>query len=268
MTAVMPARLSKPKQRDGGLKGAIGSEWIKLWTVQSTWWTLLSGIVLMLGGVAIAAISTRSQHAEGVPEAFTTSAPFVAAQAIGYLVQWTVAVLGVMMITSEYSTGSIRSTLQWVPGRGRTLLAKTVVLVSVMLVFGLVLGAGALGLSIVGLGEYGDSYTTDDAYNTVVGVALYLPMLGVFALGLGTLLRGAASSIAILFVVLLIIPIMLPAVNLAEVASYLPGDAGAALMHGGTDETYGRPVAGLIVLAWSLLSIFLGYFSLRRRDTM
>ncbi|WP_202637680.1 ABC transporter permease subunit [Bailinhaonella thermotolerans] len=263
MTVRTPRRLGPPRPGDGGLTGAVRSEWVKFWSVQSTWWTLASGVALMIGGVTIAAVSTRSQHAQGVPEAFTTSAPFVAAQAIGYLVQWCVAVLGVLTITSEYSTGTIRSTLVWVPDRGRVLLAKILVLAPVMLVFGLVLGAGALGLSIVGLGEYGDSYSTDDAYDTVLGIALYLPLLAVFALGLGVLMRGAAGAIAVLFVILLIFPIMLPAVNLAQVAEYLPGDAGAAMMNGGG---HGRPLSGLIVLGWTLLSALAAHLWLKRRD--
>lgn len=265
--SVLPPRLDLPPGAGGGFLGATRSEWTKLRTVPSTWWTLAASTVLLLGGMAIAAVSTRSQHAEGDPNAFTSSAPFVTGEVIAYLVQWAIVILAVLVMTSEYQSGSIRNTLQWVPNRATVLLSKVAVLVALLLVLGLVFGAVGLGIAILGLGEFGEGFTTDDAYNVVVGVALYLPMLGVFALGLATALRSAAATMAIIFVVLLVLPIMMPAIGLETAAQYLPGDAGANLMHGSSKPVYPRPVGGLIVLAWSLTSLATGYLMLRGRDT-
>ncbi|GAA3093474.1 hypothetical protein [Streptosporangium carneum] len=266
MTVAMPGRLPAAKRSDGGLKGAVASEWTKFWSVRGTMWTLLAGTALLLGGVALAAISTRSQHEDGTTDAFTSSAPFVGATAVAFLAQWAVAVLGVMVITSEYSTGTIRATTQWVPNRGRVLLAKVLLLVPVLFVLGLVFGGAALILSDIGLGEYGEPYTDAAAYDTVIGIALYMPMLGVFALGLGTLLRNVAGAISVLFVILLIVPILLPGLNLGAIADYLPGDAGANLMRASTGEPYGQAVGGLIMLGWTLASIYAGYVTLRSKD--
>lgn len=246
--------------------GAVRSEWTKLWTVASTWWTLIATTVLMVGGVALAAVSTRSQHEDGTAAAFTTSAPYVIGQVMSYLVQWPVVIIGVLMITGEYQSGTMRATMQWIPVRTRVLLAKVAVLGSVLFVLGGLLAAAALGISILGLGRYGDSYVVDDAYNAVVGVALYLPMIGVFSLGLAAVFRGAAPSSAVIFVVLLILPVMLPAVGLDTVAAYLPGDAGATLMHGNTDDVYPRAVGGVIVLAWALAAVVAARVALIRRD--
>ncbi|SDI71331.1 ABC-2 type transport system permease protein [Actinokineospora alba] len=265
--SALPPRLDLPPDAGGGFLGAVRSEWTKLRTVASTWWTLAAATTLLLGGMAIAAVSTRSQHADGNPAAFTSSAPFITGEVMAYLVQWSIVILSVLMVTAEYQSGSIRNTLQWVPDRARMLLSKVAVLVPLLLVLGMVFGAVGLGIAILGLGEFGEAFTTDDAYNVVVGVALYLPMLGVFALGLAAALRGAAQTISIIFVVLLILPLMLPAIGLETVAAYLPGDAGVNLMRGTSHPIYPRPVGGLIVLAWSLTSLATGYLALRKRDT-
>ncbi|WP_405064217.1 ABC transporter permease [Kribbella sp. NBC_01505] len=264
--SVVPPRLDLPPAAGGGFFGAMRSEWTKLRSVASTWWTLAAATALLLGGVAIAAISTRSQHAEGNPNAFTSSAPFVTGEVMAYLVQWGVVILSVLMMTAEYQSGSIRNTLQWTPNRVRMLLSKVAVLVPLLVLLGFVFGSTGLGIAVVGLGDFGDSFSTDDAYNVVVGVTLYLPMIGLFALGLATAVRSAAATIAIIFVVLLILPLMMPAIGLETVAAYLPGDAGANLMHGSSDAVYPRAVGGLIVLGWSLLSLAGGYFMLRKRD--
>ncbi|MEV0198822.1 hypothetical protein [Nonomuraea sp. NPDC050691] len=266
MAVTMPRRLPAAKRSDSGLKGAIASEWTKFWSVRGTWWTLAVGTALLLGGVVLAAISTRSQHENGTAEPFTSSAPFVGSTAVAFMAQWAVAVLGVMVITSEYSTGTIRATLQWVPNRGRMLLAKILLLVPVLFVVGLVSGAAAVGLSELGLGAYGEPYTDADVCTTVFGIALYLPLLGVFALGLGTFLRSAAAAISVVFVILLILPILLPALGLDLIAAYLPGDAGANLMRASTGEPYSQAVGGLIMLGWALASVYAGYLALRRKD--
>jgi ABC-2 type transport system permease protein len=265
-STALPPRLELPPTVGGGYLGAVKSEWTKLRTVASTWWTLAAATVLLLGGVAIAAISTRSQHAEGNENAFTTSAPFVTGEVMAYLVQWGIVVLSVLLVTAEYQSGSIRSTLQWVPRRSKMLLAKVGVLVPLLFVLGAAFGTIGLGIAVLGLGDFGESFSSDDAYNTVLGVTLYLPMLGIFSLGLAAALRSAAATIAIVFVVLLILPFMLPAIGLDTVAAYLPGDAGANLMHGSSDAVYPRFVGGVIVLVWSLASLAGGYLLLRKRD--
>jgi ABC-2 type transport system permease protein len=245
---------------------AVRSEATKLATVASTWWLLAAATALTAGGVALAAVSTRSQHQDGVPEAFTTSAPFVAGQVMSYLVQWAVVIIGVTMMTSEYQTGSALATFQWVPSRTRVLMAKAALLGLVLVVLGAVFAVVSLGISIVGLGDYGDSYTTGEAYAAVLGIALYLPMIGVFSLGLAVLMRSAAPALAVAFVLLLVLPVMLPAVGLDLVAAYLPGDAGAAMMHGSADDVYPRAAGGLVVLGWTLVSLLAGRTMLERRD--
>ena len=60
--------------------------------------------------------------------------------------------------------------------------------------------------------------------------------------------------------------VMLPAVGLEDVAAYLPGDAGATLMHGSEDDVYPRAFGGVIVLVWTLAALFAGRTALERRD--
>ncbi|MDF5752956.1 hypothetical protein [Spongiactinospora sp. TRM90649] len=123
--------------------------------------------------------------------------------------------------------------------------------------------AAAIALVVGGVILAAASTRSQHAGGTVLGVAFYLPMLG-----LGTLIRGAAGAISLLFVLLLIVPILLPAVDLDLVAAYLPGDAGANLMRVSADEPYVR--AGDRRADHARLDPgvdhFAGYLALRRRD--
>ncbi|GAA3570971.1 ABC transporter permease subunit [Amycolatopsis ultiminotia] len=249
-----------------GLLGAVRSEWTKFRTLRSSWWTLGVAFALLAAGVIVASVSTRSQHAAGGADAFSSSAPYVAAQTADFLVQWAAVILAVLMIAGEYSTGSIRTTLQWVPNRGRMLMSKVLVLVPILFLVGLAVGVVGIGGAIIGLGEFGEPYPLSYATEVVLGIALYLPMVGVFCLGLATMLRSAASATVAAFVLLLILPSLLPSVGLKVVGAMLQGKAGSVLMSGIPNEYYGRPGAIVIALCWAVAAVLGGYLTLRRRD--
>ncbi|WET79033.1 ABC transporter permease [Amycolatopsis sp. QT-25] len=249
-----------------GLLGAVRSEWTKLRTVPSTFWAAGAAVVLVVAGIVIASMSTRSQHASGAADPFSSSAPYVAGQVFDYLVQWAAVGLAVLMITSEFGNGSIRTTLQWIHSRGRLLAAKALVLVPVLLLLGAVLGALSIGAAVVGLGEYGEDFTAAYAVKVVFGIAVYLPMVGLFCLGVGTALRSAATTVCTAFVVLLILPSLLPSVGLGTVGAYMQGHAGSTLMKAVGDDYYGPGGAVVVALCWSAVALGAGYAALRRRD--
>jgi len=258
----------------------LRSEWIKLTSLRSTLWSL--ALIVMLGvGLSLLVSSVGFGVGGEGPSApdpgivLTTSTIGVA---FGQLIA---AVLGVLVISGEYSTGMIRSTLAAVPARLPVLAAKAIVL------FLLVTAVGALTM----FGAWAASYPVYESQGLAVGLdepglalalagaALYLGLTAVFALGLGTLLRSAAGGIAAALGVILVIPTIVPLIALAfewvnDIAPYLISNAGAAMSRLPSAEavpTMGQTllepwVGALVVLAWSAMSLTLGAIALRRRD--
>jgi ABC-2 type transport system permease protein len=236
-----------------GLAGAMASEWTKLWTVRSTWLNLASSVVLtaLLGvqfGFSGAYDNTHlnpGEVAEQVPVGEV-------AVNVTTIVQVVVAALAMLTITSEYSTGSIRSTLQWTPVRRNVLLAKAIVLTPVLFLSGLLFGAIAAGLGGLALGEWAEVDATA-LTGDLLTVAGYLTLAGLFTLGIGVLIRSAAGTLTAAFLLLI------------WIAALLPGGAGQNFLTGTTDPI--APALSLAVLiAWAAGALYLGTKLLQRRD--
>ena len=189
---------------------SIRAEWVKLRTVRSTTWALLA-----LAGLSLlfSALACWESHTEGGGPGHAGDNDIVLDSLAGiWFGQIAVAVLGVLAITSEYSTGLIRTTLAAVPRRRTVLAAKTAVVAAVVAVVGL---AATLACFFVGQEILrGNGFTDENGYpaasladgptfRAVVGTAVYLTLLGVFALGVGAVLRHTAGALtAVLALVL------------------------------------------------------------------
>jgi ABC-type transport system involved in multi-copper enzyme maturation permease subunit len=171
------------------------------------------------------------------------------------LAQFAVVALAMLMITAEYSTGTIRATLRAQPARGRVLLTKVVVASGVAFVAGLVLGAAGLVGARIGLGEYAVVNTGDTA-GIVVRVATYLALVTVISVGMGAALRSAVGTLSAVLVLL----VGLSMVVSGPLADYLPGVAGAKFIQDG------NVADGLLVTAWASAVLATGYAVLRGRD--
>jgi ABC-2 type transport system permease protein len=256
----------------------VRSEWTKLRSVRSTYWTLLTAVVATVGlSALISAIyanqystMSASDKAHFDPTSFSLNGVFLAQLAIG--------VLGVLIITGEYSTGAIRSTFAAVPQRRTVLAAKATVFSAVTLVVGFVscFAAFFIGQAILstqgiqaGLGDPG-------VVRAVVGSAIYLAVLGLLALGIGTLIRRTAGAIAALVGLLLVLPTLvavLPSSFSNAVARYLPSNAGQAIAHtvgAGPNPRGGpslSPLVGLAVFCiYAAVTLAFAAGVLRRRD--
>ncbi|WP_243704897.1 ABC transporter permease subunit [Micromonospora sp. KC723] len=181
------------------------------------------------------------------------------------LTQYAVLALGLLAITSEYTTGTIRGTLQCTPSRGRMLLAKAVVAGTVTFASGLLLGVVGTLSAWPLLGEWG-RVPLAGTVGDVLAAATYLALVGVLAPGLGAVLRSAVLTL--LFAVLMIVPLSLrePGITvLTRVSDAFPGVAGGHFMAGDTDPY--PPLVGLALLAgWAAAALALGRAALRRRD--
>ncbi|PRX43603.1 ABC-2 family transporter [Prauserella shujinwangii] len=268
----MTATIGPP--RGGGLPGAVHSEWTKLWSVRSSWWTVLAAAVLMLGYTALAATAVPVMAEHGDPEAATVSAPGLAVNAVFFLAQFPVLALATLFIAGEYGTGAIRSTLQWVPVRGRVLTAKCAALLPALCGLGVVLTGAALALAVPLMGGAGVPLTAGEAVRTALAIGGYFVLLGAFALGVGTALRSVAGALTVSFVALLALPMLCSALGLTAVLDYLPGVAGVNLMLGegtlndltGQPVPYARWVAALVLGCWSAAALGAGAAVLRSRD--
>ncbi len=262
--------------RTGQARPLIGdlarSEWIKLRTLRSTGWTLLAAVIAMtgFGGLLSAAYArhlTPASRASLDPASYSLSGFFLAQLAIG--------VLGVLVITGEYATGSIRSTLAAAPQRLTMLAAKAGVLAAVAFATGLASSLAAFFLSqaiFAGKGiqaHLGDPGTL----RPVFGAALYLAVFGLLALGIGALARRTAGGIAALIALTIFVPVAaaaLPASWQHSLIRYLPSAAGQAII-GPTKFTPPDP----LLSPWAGFGVFCGYaaaallaaaITLHRRD--
>jgi ABC-2 type transport system permease protein len=257
-----PAPLAPPKARRAGLSHAVVSEWTKLRTVRSTWFCLLVSMVLM--GIyafyygRLAAIADDPIQPVG-------NAP----KSAMVLVQFAFVVLAMQVVTSEYSTNSIRSTLMWVPVRARLLAAKSVLVGAVTFVAGCVLGLEGVLVAwpSFSFSEYA-TFHPGEVLGDIALTGLYAALISIFTIGISFALRSAAGVLATVFMILAALPGTLLAAGsdiMIKIYHYLPTSAGGHFMKGEHDP-YG-PVAGfLIVVGWALLSCLIGYTVLRKRD--
>ncbi|UOE45303.1 ABC transporter permease subunit [Agromyces larvae] len=286
MTAITTEPTGRPAQRPAprtslGFGGVLRSEWIKLRSLRSTVWSYLVVIVVAVGIAVIMAFSMRDGVVAGdlsaLPAADQTRAVLQASMVGIYLGQLVVGVLGVLAISGEYTTGMIRSTLAAVPRRFAALWAKAAVLFVATFVVGVVaLGAAFAAASIV-LGSGGVSADLADpgVVLTVLGGALYLALVAVFALGVGTMLRSSAGGIAVVLGIMMLLPTVLqliPAQWAQDLLPYLLSTAGFAIFNGSLNEPAAAATdpdawQGLaIVLGWVAASLAGGATLLKRRD--
>ncbi|MFI6879708.1 ABC transporter permease subunit [Streptomyces sp. NPDC050400] len=193
-----PGYASPIPVRRAHLGDALASEWTKIRSVRSTMWTLGVMIVLMVGiGLASAAVVSAA-------DTVTPSSDEVLSFGFFGVLLGTICVitLGVLTIASEYGTGMIRTTLTACSSRSRVLAAKAIVFFALVFVLTTVFAAlvGALQVGILGV----DSPAGSQWFKATVGVGLFVALLGLLGLAVGTLVRHSAGAITIMIGVVLL----------------------------------------------------------------
>ena len=231
-TTVPSLKLSTlpPATGRAGLPGALRSEFTKLRSVRSTYWTLLALVVVSIGiGAAISAGSANQPHSAG--DGFdATQVSLIAFFELGQLV---IAVLGALTITSEYSTGMIRTSLTAMPRRGTVYAAKAAVFGAVALVVSLVTSflAFFVGQAILH-GTVHATLSQPDVLRAIVGSALFVTVVGLIAFGVGAIIRHSAGAITTVIGMMFIIPIIvqvLPQTWRYDLIRFLPDSAGRVI---------------------------------------
>lgn len=248
------------------------SEWTKLRTLRSTLFSLLAAVVVLVG---LSILVTALVATHWPPPDAHDQATFdpVAVSLVGRLIaQLAFGVLGVLVITGEYSTGMIRATLSAVPKRLPVLWGKAVVygLTCLGLSLAAVLAAFFIGQAILSSKDIQASLGDPGVARVVFGSAFYLTGVGLLGLGLGALLRNTAGAICALFGLLFVVPTVvhfLPASWNDALAKYLPSNAGLAVMdpHPGSEQL--GPWTGLLLFfLYGVIALVLAGVSLVRRD--
>ncbi|MEV1129404.1 ABC transporter permease [Agromyces sp. NPDC049794] len=242
-----------------GFGGVLRSEWIKLRSLRSTGWSYLLVIVLAAGMSLLLALTSLSGFGDEITAGMPAEAQtdlIVRTMTVGVgLTQLVVAVLGVLVMSGEYRTGMIRSTLTAVPRRLPTLAAKAIVLFLVtFLVAALSLVGAFAASSIVYAGEGISASVADpDVLAAMLGATLYLALLAVFSLGVGTMVRSSAGGIAIVVALVLVVPTLvqvIPADWAQDAVPYLLSAAGTDLFAMDPDDALEWWQNLLVVLGW------------------
>jgi len=211
------------------------SEWTKLRSVRSTRWSLLIAVSATVGIAALACAVVSHHYPQMDAHDRADFHPLDVTFAGVQLAQLAIGVLGVLVITAEYSTGMIRSSLTAVPKRLPVLWAKAAVygLVTLALMIPATLAAFFLGQALLAPHHIDIGFTHSGVARAVVGAALYLTAVGLFGLGLGAIVRNTAGGIAAFAAIMFVLPPLmnvLPASWNNAVSPYLPLAAGEAIM--------------------------------------
>jgi ABC-type transport system involved in multi-copper enzyme maturation permease subunit len=250
-----PALRSAPSGR-AGFGGALRSEFTKIRSVRSTYWTLIALVVVTIGIGALACVGAVSRGSGIHGPGFDATQRSLAGLILGQLI---IVVLGALTVTSEYSTGMIRTSLTVQPRRGTVLAAKGVVFTLVSLVTGLVASFASffIGQAILSSKHLGVSLGDPNVLRAVIGGGLFLAVCGMLAFGLGTLLRHTAgaitASIGLLFVLFVLIN-FLPSSWQNHVDKWIPFNAGSQIWS--TIPVHGNPP---MFSPWTGFAVFAGY---------
>ena len=274
MSTSAPA-INLPRARAGGRvtqARVFLSEWTNLRSLRSTLYTLGATAVLTTGiSILIAAItSSRWNSMSALSRAsFDPLHTGLAGVQFGLL---TIGVLGVLMITGEYTTGMIRSTFAAVPKRLPVLWAKVGVYALVALAVAAVSTVVGFFASqaILSSHHIQISFSDSGVPVAVLGSALYLTLAGLFGLGLGAILRSTAAGIATFAGTMFVLPPLvqlLPTSTAQAIDPYLPSNAGGAIMQIGHHAHTLSPWVGLAVFAgYTALAIAAAAVLLVKRD--
>jgi ABC-type transport system involved in multi-copper enzyme maturation permease subunit len=241
-------------------------------SVRSTKWSF--GVIIFLG-IGLSILATTLTTANYSHMSLVDRATFDPTQTslIGiFFGQFAIGVIGVMVMSSEYSTGTIRVSLAAVPKRSRLLLAKAIVFGASALIVGEIVAflSFLIGQAFLRSPLPHATLSSPGALRAVTEDGLYLCLLGLLALGLGAILRSTPAAVSTYVSLLLILPIiigLLPTPIPDDVQRFLPLDIGHSIVARVANQHDFSPGVGLIFLViYTLVSLCAGGLLLIRRD--
>ena len=230
------------------------AEWTRLWTVRASWWFLTAAAVTMLGIGTVLGIEVSN---DGTGEA--ESAAWLAGSITAMPAQFALLALALLAVTADYATSGIIPALQWTPRRGALFLARVLVPVVAATTIGVLL---AIGSSLAAWAASGQRLALPyhEGAASIGWIALVFAAGASMAVGLGFLLRNTAGGLISVFLLMLVLPLLLPVLGFnwgVTLGQYLPG-TGAINLLLGEDMGITRTWAVAVLLAWAAGALALG----------
>jgi ABC-2 type transport system permease protein len=258
------------------VRHALRAEWTKLRTAPGTIWLLaaMAGLTIAVSAAAAAATKCPSGMACAVDTGKLSLTGIQFGQAV-------VAILAVLAVCGEYSTGMIRTSLTAIPRRTTMLAAKAATVTGPVLAAGTIAAAGSLLAGRILLP--GNGFTAGRGFpplsladgpvlRATAGSVLYLALVGLLALGIATAIRDTAVATGIVLGLLYLFPVIAAVAASPQWQRHLEqiGPMTAGLEIQATTGLHGLPIspwAGLGVLAaWAAAALLAGAHLLRLRD--
>ncbi len=258
-----------PRARQASMCDALHAEWTKLRTAPGTIWLLLAVIALTVAVSATAAAAIRCPAGDCGVDPTKTSLTGI------QLGQAAVAILAVLAISGEYSTGMVRITLTAMPRRTTVLAAKATILTGIVVTAATIAVLASLlagRLLLTGHGSPPLSLGDGPVLRAAAGSVLYLALITLLSLGTAAAVRDTATAIGIVLALLYVFPIVAQAVSDQDWQRHLqqigPMTAGLAIQATtGLSSLPISPWAGLGVLAaWAAAALLTGGMLLQLRD--
>jgi hypothetical protein len=270
-TSTRPSVLVRSPARTVGFGNLLRSEWTKLRSVRSSYWTALFAVLGAVGAATFICvriaynINRGDQDLQGFDPTLTSLSGI-------YLAQIAAGALGVLTISSEYGTGMIRATLAAVPQRRTMLAAKGLVFATAVLLVGELISflSFGIGQALLGPAHAASSLGQPGVLRAVTGGGLYLAAVGLLGFGMGALIRHTAGALSAFFGVLFALRgvlEVLPSNWQASLSKYMPPNAGSQIITVVRGRDALPPWAGLGVLClYAAVAITAATVLIGRRD--
>ena len=261
-----------PASGRAGLIGTLRSEFTKIRSVRSTYWTMLVLFVICVGLGALVTALTAAHWSQAGPGQRASFDPTRNSLVGLYFGQFVIVVLGALTITSEYSTGMIRTALTAMPRRGIVYVAKALVFTAVALVIGEITSFVAffLGQTLLSSQHIQTTLGAPNVLRAVIGGGLFIAVTGLFSFGIGTLLRHTAAAISVAIGVLFVVPIIvnfLPSSWSNDIMRWLPSEGGLAIWNPNQQaHEWSAWPEFAVFCAYTAAVLIAGYILFRNRD--
>ncbi|MFI0897650.1 ABC transporter permease [Streptomyces sp. NPDC020983] len=267
-----------PPAPTAGVRGEVTqlrvlhSEWIKMRSLRSTFFTLIAAVVALVGLGALFSAFTAGHWDHMSVRERASFEPGLTSLRGYFLAQLAVGVLGVLMVSGEYATGTIRASLTAVPRRLPVLWAKATLYVAVTWAL---MTAGAFAAFLVGQALLSSQHVETSLgapgeLRQVMGLGLYLTVVGLLGVAIGALIRNTAGGIATVFGLLLVVPVLaeaLPASWGDRIDQWLPSNAGQSVLALHREAHTLAPWTGFAVFClYAVVTLAAAAVLLRRRD--
>ncbi|MFD7703351.1 ABC transporter permease [Streptomyces caelestis] len=289
MTAVLDNALARlPVGAPARFRHLLAAEWIKLWSLRSTYWVLGAGALTVIGINVNSAASNADRLAHqqlpsepppGVPtrpELLFDPLHTAFVDPAWQLLMVITATVGGIAVFGEYTSGLIRTTFTAVPDRQAVIAAKVTVVSAVMLTLGTLVSGTAFGVTQMLLREYGGLSLGDPgALRAVTAAALLAPLCALVGMAVGAVIRHAAGSIVAVIALLLLVPALFQGERcrwVKEIGNAMPLSAWERLvMNPERARDLGKyPLtiteAWIVYGAWATAAVAIAMLVVRRRD--